>query len=365
MRANDSPTRLVEYLFRLGGSILYYGSASQAIKDIFMWLNEADPGNPPNVVMPTYESSSLYKTALASGYEPRFYEIYDDCLFDLAEIEKLIDNNTKAILVIHYFGKPANILPLRELATRTGKYLIEDCALALVGSVDGIPLGSIGDCSIFSARKMLMLPDGGILVMRTGAESFKPRYTSRASSVGSLLHVLLSRLKQMYLMAAGTGDPLHLTKLPERGHIDLSERQVLAVREISRISKFFLKRVRLPKHVERRRENYMTLLKMVQDISSVRPLSTKTCEQWTPYTLPLRVYGGKRDAVQAHLYEQGIACGCGWPEGPFDLKHGRSRELAGEILELPVHPLLTRRQIDSISRALRNFEASNVTGDKR
>lgn len=363
---NEVPARLHNYLSILGKGVYYYGSASQAIKDVLVWLNREDPGDPPNIVMPTYESSSLYKTALASGYEPRFYEIHDDCRFDLDEISRLVDNNTRAILAIHYFGQPADIFPLRELANRTEKYLIEDCALSLVGSTGGTPLGAIGDCSIFSARKMMALPDGGILVTRSGADSFKPGFTRRSSSLDSLLHLILSRLKLAYLILTGSTDPLHIVRLPESGHIDPEEKQELDVEEISRVSKFLLDHVGLRRQVMKRRKNYKMLLENISGLPAVIPLANTPSEYWTPYTLPLRVPNGRRDSLRLRLLDSGIACGCGWPEGPFDPKHDRSRKLASEILELPVHPLLTQHQIRSIISAIRDFDSEHgVASDRR
>ncbi len=351
--AADIPSKLSTYLSRIG-NLYYYDSASQALKDVLVWLNNTHPGQAPNVIMPTYESSSLYKTALASGYVPRFYEIYDDCRFDLEEIKNLIDENTRAILMIHYFGQPADILPLRQLADRTGKYLIEDCALSLAGSVNGVPLGAIGDCSIFSARKMLTLPDGGILVMHS-KNAFKPNYEGRAKSASSLLYLILSRLKYVYFMLTGSADPLHIAKLPKSGHIDPKAKQVLEVKEMSHLSRFWLDRIHFRKQVLKRRENYLRLLEAIKEFPSVKPLRNDPPKDWTPYTLPIRVSSGDRDAVRARLLEHSVACGCGWPESPFDPKHKRARELASEILELPVHPLMTSRQLNSIPLALRNF----------
>lgn len=346
--------------FRTIGEVYYYGSASEALKDTLTWLGKSHPGEPSNVIMPGYESSSLYKMALASGYTVKFYEIYDDCRFDIDEIENLIDANTRAILVIHYFGKPADIMPVRRLADRTGQYLIEDCALALAGSVDGTPLGAIGDCSIFSARKMLTLPDGGLLVMRTGSQSFEPNYACRASSLSSIVHLILSRLKQAYFVLTGARDPLHVARLPESGHIDPTAEQVMTVREMSRLTKFLLSRVSMQRHVAKRIDNYRWLSERIREFPFVIPLMTIPPLHWTPYTLPVKIKGGNRDALRVHLFKHGIACGRGWPEGPFDPKHRRSRELASEILEFPVYPLLTRRQLSSVYRALHTF-----TPDKR
>ena len=83
-------------------------------------------------------------------------------------VERAITARTRAILVVHYAGYPADLKSLREIADRRGLQLIEDCAHALGARFAGAAIGTIGDCAIFSlqAIKHMTTVDGGVLTVR-------------------------------------------------------------------------------------------------------------------------------------------------------------------------------------------------------
>ena len=83
-------------------------------------------------------------------------------------VENAMTHKTKAIVVVHYAGFPADLSALRQIADKSGIALIEDAAHSLGASYDGKPIGTIGDYGIFSlqAIKHMTTIDGGILTMR-------------------------------------------------------------------------------------------------------------------------------------------------------------------------------------------------------
>ncbi len=87
---------------------------------------------------------------------------------DPADIEQLISERTKALVVMHYGGYPARVAEARALADRHGLYLIEDAAHSpIVPTPDGV-LGTIGDigCFSFFATKNLTTGEGGMILAR-------------------------------------------------------------------------------------------------------------------------------------------------------------------------------------------------------
>ncbi|TCM46754.1 DegT/DnrJ/EryC1/StrS aminotransferase family protein [Kribbella sp. VKM Ac-2568] len=86
---------------------------------------------------------------------------------DPAAVEAAITPRTKAIIAVHLFGAPADIVALRAIADRHGLLLIEDCAQAWLGTTaDGELLGRFGDISCFSLQqyKHISAGDGGLAV---------------------------------------------------------------------------------------------------------------------------------------------------------------------------------------------------------
>jgi perosamine synthetase len=88
---------------------------------------------------------------LYEGAKPVFVDIEEDSLgLDPDQIKDVASKKTKAILPVQVFGRPCRIHPIVEQARDAGWAIIEDSCEALGSSVDGRPLGSFGDISVFA-----------------------------------------------------------------------------------------------------------------------------------------------------------------------------------------------------------------------
>jgi dTDP-4-amino-4,6-dideoxygalactose transaminase len=87
-------------------------------------------------------------------------------LLDPAAVEAAIGPQTEAILVTHFYGQPANMTALREIADRHGLALIEDGSQAHGARHRGTRIGGFGDASGFSCMggKLLATTEGGYMV---------------------------------------------------------------------------------------------------------------------------------------------------------------------------------------------------------
>lgn len=85
---------------------------------------------------------------------------------DPNDIERRITNRTKAIVVVHYLGHPADMDPIMEIARRHNLEVIEDVSHAQGGLYKGRKLGSIGDVGAMSlmSGKSLAAGEAGMLV---------------------------------------------------------------------------------------------------------------------------------------------------------------------------------------------------------
>ena len=327
---------------------MHYGNASHGFYDVLAWLRrrDRDPDRGrPNVLMPAYIPAKLYRTALAAGYTPRFYDLDAACRFDPAAIEALVDGGTRALFVVHYFGLPARFDEVRQLATAHGLWLIEDCALTLPTRIGDAELGRLGDCALFSPRKMLLLPEGGILALNREAEGFRPSGRQPVRSAYTAWNLLKTRGKRLYLTLTGGRDPLGLVRFPETGYVQGGETQCVRVRAMSRLTRLMSRVVDVERVAAARRAHYAELLAGLRDLPGFEPLRPDLPEGCTPYSLPLRVPPGQRERVREHLRRRaGVGCGAGWPESPFGPGLPGTRDLAARVLELPVHHLLGANQ---------------------
>lgn len=115
---------------------------------------------------------------LQCGATPVFADVDPETGNLLPEsVASLVTPRTRAIVVVHYAGFPADLGALRQIADNHDIRLIEDAAHALGASYDGKGIGTIGDYGIFSlqAIKHMTTIDGGMLTMRNGGEAAEAR----------------------------------------------------------------------------------------------------------------------------------------------------------------------------------------------
>ncbi len=343
-----------QYLQSLGGSSYLYANASNAMKDVLMYIARRKNIASPNIILPAYLPAKLYRTALAAGYEVKFYEVFDKCVFDVREVERLIDDKTAVVFHVHYFGFPYCLREMRELTQSRNILLIEDCALSVGARHEGKLLGTYGDFAVFSMRKMFLYSEGGLLRLAEPYGDFRPNYEWRVRSCFSVQKYIGQRAKYVYVRLTAGADPLHLVRPDPVGYMDWSmPRQVLHVKMLSAFTEWRLKFVDVEKVVERRRENFNYVKDRFPAGNVFEPLHAELPDGCTPYSFPFLVKNGKRDSLRQELFDNGTLPGAGWPESPFDDRLKRTKGLSQQLLELPIHQALTRQQLD---RSLRVVE---------
>ncbi len=129
------------------------------------------PGD--EVVAPALTFVASTNAVLYTGAGVRFADITGlqasgACSLNISpeEIERQITSRTRAILVVHYGGYPADMKAIMEIAAHHHLSVIEDAAHAPGASLDGVSLGAWGDAGCFSffSNKNLSTGEGGMLV---------------------------------------------------------------------------------------------------------------------------------------------------------------------------------------------------------
>jgi len=87
---------------------------------------------------------------------------------DIAEVEKLITNKTKAVIPVHLYGQPCDMDALKSLAEKYNFKVIEDCAEAIGSRWHDKPVGVFGDAATFSffGNKTISTGEGGMVLFR-------------------------------------------------------------------------------------------------------------------------------------------------------------------------------------------------------
>ena len=84
------------------------------------------------------------------------------------EIENKITDKTKAVIIVHFAGRPCDMDRIVKICNKNRVYLIEDCAHAVESTYKGRSVGTFGDfgCFSFYATKNLFTGEGGFLTIK-------------------------------------------------------------------------------------------------------------------------------------------------------------------------------------------------------
>lgn len=99
-------------------------------------------------------------TPVLADIEPDGFNI------DLDDVERRITDRTRAIVPVHFAGRPCNMRRLSEIAARHDLLVVEDCAHAIETRYRGQPMGTFGDmgCFSFYVTKNLATGEGGMII---------------------------------------------------------------------------------------------------------------------------------------------------------------------------------------------------------
>ncbi len=284
------------------------------------------------VIVPanTYIASILSITA--NGLKPVLCEPRaDSCNIDPQEIEKLITTRTKAIMVVHLYGRMANMQAIRDIAHKHSLKIIEDCAQAHGAAYNGKRAGNLSDAAGFSfypSKNLGALGDGGAVTTNddTLAETVRmianygsqKKYINRYKGVNSRLDELQAAVLSVKL---------------KRLDADNKRRRAIAKRYTSEINNPHIKTV----------AGY-------NDEEHVFHIYT--------------VFSLQRDALQKHLYENGVETIIHYPVPPHKQQALRefshlslpiTEKIHAEELSLPLSPLMSNDEITHVIEAANSF----------
>jgi perosamine synthetase len=119
------------------------------------------------VIVPSFTFVAVANVLRYEHAVPVFVDIEPGTLnLDAGRIEAAITPRTKAILVVHTFGCPADLAEILEVARRHHLYLIEDACEAIGAEYDGRKVGVHGDAGVFAfyPNKQITTGEGGAVV---------------------------------------------------------------------------------------------------------------------------------------------------------------------------------------------------------
>jgi dTDP-4-amino-4,6-dideoxygalactose transaminase len=265
------------------------------------------------------------------GARPVFVDI-DPLTYNIdpGRVEEAITPRTRAIVPVHLYGQPADLEPLRDIATSHGLWLIEDAAQAHAAEYFGKRCGSIGDLACFSfypGKNLGAYGDAGAV---TGNDE-----------------ALLTRVRKLRDHGRTTKYEHEEIGYPER--IDALQAAILGA-----------KLPHLEQWTEARRSHAHLYNELLSGASITTPYESPSVRH--VYHLYV-IRTAHRGAMLEHLQSKGIGAGIHYPiplhRQPVYLKQGYgdvqlpiTEQAASEIISLPMYPELSREQIEYVAQAV-------------
>lgn len=282
------------------------------------------------VICPTFTFFATAGTIWRSGAKPVFIDCAPDS-FNATEFEKAITPKTKALMPVHLFGETVPMEPVMALAKRRNLAVIEDAAQAIGATHNGRAAGTFGDFGCFSffpSKNLGAFGDAGLVTTNDDKLAERAR----------LMRMHGMHPKYFHHMVGGNF------------RIDALQAAVLRVRA-----------KRLAQWTAQRQKNaalYHELLAGTPGVVLPTITAGHIVNQFT-----IRV-PGKRDTLQAHLKQQGVASEIYYPVpmhvqacfAELGYKPGdfpRAEKLATEVLALPIFPELREEEIRFVAEQIR------------
>ena len=306
-----------------------------------------------NVLVPAYLCDDYVKSIPASGFNLKFYQIdhgFNPVADDLFE---KIDSKTFAVVIVHYFGFLCHHVDrVIDYCRQRNVKVIEDYAHFLY--CDDIRKSIKGDIAIFSLRKLLPIPDGGLLYDNMTIIKENVRDIRRYSRN---IHKNTAKLVLKYYM-----QKIRFVPAKKYSPIDDSQagKTYSGIRRISNLSESVFRKTYQTGYVDyirsRRRENFLRSVSALNSHKKTLPFSlpfTALSDDDIPYIFPVMftrtVYG-----LVDKLRQKGLPF-ITWPGLDKNLtSYVEAEKIRSKLLFLPLHEGLQTKHILHMAETLRS-----------
>jgi dTDP-4-amino-4,6-dideoxygalactose transaminase len=287
------------------------------------------------VLLPPFTFVATGSAVSALGANPVFADIRPDTYnIDPVECARRVTPRTRAIIVVHLYGLPADMDPILAFAREHRLPVIEDNAQAIGASYQGRPTGSLGDVaciSFYPTKNLGAYGDAGMAVSNSGELADRIRRLRNHGQTGKYL----------------SSEPGWNSRLDE------IQAAILRV-----------KLRHLSNWQRARQSNAAEYTRLLNQFPGVMPPKVPEGFRHVFHQYTIRVE--KRDALQKFLAERKIGSTVYYPH-PLHLQplyaslghetgdFPHAERAAQEVLSLPMYPELRNEQIARVVDCIQEF----------
>ncbi len=171
-------------------------------------LLAAGIGHGDEVIVPSFSFVATASSISMCGATPVFCDVDEQiCNINPAQIEERVTQKTKAVVGVHLFGHPFDVVGVSQVCEKHNLILIEDAAQAHGASVNGERVGGFGQfgCFSFYATKNMTTGEGGMVTTNEKAMAERLRQIINHGQTEKYLHARLGYNYRMTDIAAAIG----------------------------------------------------------------------------------------------------------------------------------------------------------------
>ncbi|MDP1574207.1 MAG: DegT/DnrJ/EryC1/StrS family aminotransferase [Coxiellaceae bacterium] len=272
---------------------------------------------------------------VTAGAKPVFADILDDYNIDPDQIESKITSKTKAILPVHWAGKPCRMDEINLIAKKHNLFIVEDACHAIQATYKNNFAGTLGDIGCFSFHPLKNLNvwgDGGIITTNNDDIANQLRLIRNHGLKGRDECAVFSYNSRLDTIQAVVADHILSTKMDNITQSRIRNAHYLdnGLKPISEI-------------IIPNREND---IKQVYHLYSIR---CKNRDALKNYLLKHGVDAKIHYPIPMHL--QPAAKPYGYQKGDFP----KTEMVCAQTLSLPVHEFITQNNLDYMITLIKNF----------
>lgn len=305
------------------------------------------PGD--EVITPSFNNAADFQAIIATGADPVLCDVEADTLnINLDQVETLINEKTKAIIVMDYDCILCDHDKIQEIAQKYNIRILHDAAHSFGSKYKGKMVGSFSDISMFSFDpvKTITCLDGGILVVKT-EEEMKRLHEMRLIGMAQPANLMYQNKRAWSYDMENLGFRYHMSNM----HAAIGLAQLAKISDIE----------------SSRRATCRYYNQILSNIPGI--ITPKTnFNDIVPFLYYIRVNANIRQELRDYLYDNGIDTGIHWQPGhTFTLLKNCKRgdlsitdKIGNEILSLPLHSNMADSDMKKITETVKSFFLKNT-----
>jgi len=284
------------------------------------------------IVVPAMTAAPTVEAVVRTGNIPVFCDVDRTYSIDVYELERIVrEQSVSAIIPVHLFGSPANMVAIEKMAHANNIIIIEDCAQAHGTMTDGIHVGTTGVAGCFSfypGKNLGAFGDGGAIITNSDALAERYRILRDHGRVGKFDHTVVGRNSRLDGIQAAVLE----VKLRH-----LNDWTAARQANAEYYNEFLGEWVMLPEWRD-----------------------SSACYTYHQYP----VLAPQRDRLLAHLHSKGVEAGKHYPFSLPSLvpykQYGKGNYIIAQLIadneiSLPIHEMLSYNDLNTVILAVESF----------